>query len=118
TKASLRDQIDGARNSLLNYIQETGNVDFIDGKMIFLQGSPELSSENGISFGRLSGIVAHHIPLYLQKNRLPSHQTNCIEDWETKVEEIVDETMDQDMRLISGIPPWVQMYFYRLYAKS
>lgn len=118
TKASLKDQIEGARNSLLNYIQETGNVDFIDGKMIFLQGSPELSSENGISFGRLSGIVAHHIPLYLQKNRLPSHQTNCIEDWETKVEEIVDETVNQDMRLISGIPPWVQMYFDRLSAKS
>lgn len=118
TKASLKDQIEGARNSLLNYIQETGNVGFIDGKMIFLQGSPELSSENGISFGRLSGIVAHHIPLYLQKNRLPSHQTNCIEDWETKVEEIVDETITQDMRLISGIPPWVQMYFDRLSAKA
>lgn len=118
TKASLKDQIEGARNSLLNYIQETGNVDFIDGKMIFLQGSPELTSENGISFGRLSGIVAHHIPLYLQKNRLPSHQTNCIEDWEMKVEEIVDETINQDMRLISGIPPWVQMYFDRLSAKA
>lgn len=118
TKASLKDQIEGARNSLLNYIHETGNADFIDGKMIFLQGSPELSSENGISFGRLSGIVAHHIPFYLQKNRLPSYRTNCIEDWETKVEEIVDETINQDMRLISGIPPWVQMYFDRLSAKS
>jgi phenylacetate-coenzyme A ligase PaaK-like adenylate-forming protein len=118
TKASLKEQIEGARNSLLNYIEETGKTEFIDGKMIFLQGSPELSSENGISFGRLSGIVAHHIPLYLQKNRLPSFKTNCIEDWETKVEEIVDETIDQDMRLISGIPPWVQMYFDRLSAKS
>ena len=118
TKASLKDQIEGARNSLLNYIEETGKNDFVDGKMIFLQGSPELTSENGISFGRLSGIVAHHIPLYLQKNRLPSYKTNCIEDWEMKVEEIVEETIDQDMRLISGIPPWVQMYFDRLSAKA
>lgn len=118
TKASLKEQIEGARNALLNYIHETGNTEFVDGKIIFLQGSPELSSENGISFGRLSGIVAHHIPLYLQKNRLPSFKTNCIEDWETKVDEIVDETIDQDMRLISGIPPWVQMYFDRLSAKS
>lgn len=118
TKASLKEQINGARNSLLNYIDETGKTDFVDGKMIFLQGSPELSSENGISFGRLSGIVAHHIPLYLQKNRLPSFKTNCIEDWETKVEEIVEETIHQDMRLISGIPPWVQMYFDRLSAKA
>lgn len=118
TKASLKDQICAARNSLLNYINETGNTSFVDGKIIFLQGSPELTTENGIAFGRLSGIVAHHIPLYLQKNRLPSFKTNCIEDWEAKVEEIVDETINQDMRLISGIPPWVQMYFDRLSAKS
>ena len=102
----------------MNYINETGNTSFVDGKIIFLQGSPELTTENGIAFGRLSGIVAHHIPLYLQKNRLPSFKTNCIEDWEAKVEEIVDETINQDMRLISGIPPWVQMYFDRLSAKS
>lgn len=118
TKASLKDQVESARNALLNYIQETGNVGFIDGKMIFLQGSPELTSENGISFGRLSGIVAHHIPMYLQKNRLPSYKTNCIEDWEAKVDEIVEETFHQDMRLISGIPPWVQMYFDRLSTKA
>lgn len=118
TKVSLRDQIYAARNALLNYIDETGNTDFVDGKIIFLQGSPELTTENGIAFGRLSGIVAHHIPLYLQKNRMPSFKTNCIEDWEKKVEEIVDETINQDMRLISGIPPWVQMYFDRLSAKS
>lgn len=105
TKVSLKAQINAARNALLNYINETGNKDFVDGKMIFLQGSPELESENGVSFGRLSGIVAHHIPLYLQKNRLPSYKTNCIEDWEQKVDEIVEETIDQDMRLISGIPP-------------
>lgn len=118
TKASLKDQITSARNSLLNYISETGKTDFVDGKIIFLQGSPELTEENGISFGRLSGIVAHHVPVYFQKNRLPSFETNCIEDWEAKVDRIVDETIEEDMRLISGIPPWVQMYFDRLSAKA
>src|SRR5690606_27525279 len=87
-------------------------------KMIFVQGSPVLEKKNGIDFGRLSGIVAHHIPAYLQKNRLPSYETNCIEDWEAKIEAIVDETIDKDMRLISGIPPWVQMYFDRLSNKA
>ena len=118
TKASLKDQIASARNALLNYISETGKTDFVDGKVIFLQGSPELTEKNGISFGRLSGIVAHHVPVYLQKNRLPSFETNCIEDWEAKVDQIVDETIEEDMRLISGIPPWVQMYFDRLSAKA
>jgi hypothetical protein len=119
TQASLPNHIGSARNALLNYIGETGQSKFVDGKMIFLQGSPELSRlESGIPYGRLSGIVANHVPAYLQKNRLPSYATNCIEDWETKINKIVEETCKQDMRLISGIPSWVQMYFELLLEKT
>jgi hypothetical protein len=114
SKESMPEHIKAARNALLSYIHETGKADFVDGKMIFLQGSPVLDEKNGISTGRLSGIVAHHVPGYLQKNRLPSYQTNCIDDWEEKVDAIVKETAREDMRLISGIPPWCQMYFDRL----
>jgi hypothetical protein len=118
SKESMPEHIKAARNALLSYIHETGNADFVDGKMIFLQGSPVLSEKEGISVGRLSGIVAHHVPEYLQKNRMPSYETNCIEDWEQKVDAIVQETVKEDMRLISGIPPWCQMYFDRLSAVS
>ena len=119
TQASLPNHIGSARNGLLNYIGETGKSNFVDGKMIFLQGSPELDRlDSGIPFGRLSGIVANHVPAYLQKNRMPSYATNCIDDWETKINRIVDETSKQDMRLISGIPSWVQMYFELLLEKT
>lgn len=118
TKDSMKTHPNSARNAILSYIAETGNTDFVDGKMIFLQGSPEMTVKNGIKLGRLSGIVAHYVPNYLQKNRLPSLETNCIEDWEQKVDAIVAETIDQDMTLIGGIPPWVQMYYERLIQKS
>jgi hypothetical protein len=118
SKESMPAHITSARNALLSYVYETGNADFLDGKLIFLQGSPVLSEKTGIATGRLSGIVAHHVPGYLQKNRMPSYEINCMEDWEQKVDAIVDETMNEDMRLISGIPPWCQMYFDRLSAKS
>ena len=118
SKESMPEHIKAARNALLTYIHETGKTDFVNGKMIFLQGSPVLAEKHGVATGRLSGIVAHHIPQYLQKNRLPSYETNCIEDWEEKVDAIVEETFHEDMTLISGIPPWVQMYFDRLSAKA
>ncbi len=118
TKESMPSHINAARNAILHYINETGNADFVDGKMIFLQGSPILTEKHGIKFGRLSGIVAHFVPKYLQRNRMPSWETNCIEDWETKVNAIVDETIKEDMSVISGIPSWVQMYFERLQEKS
>ncbi len=118
SKESMPEHVKAARNALLTYIHETGNAKFVDGKMIFLQGSPVLTEKHGIKIGRLSGIVAHLVPAYLQKNRMPSYETNCIEDWEQKVEAIVGETLHEDMRLISGIPPWVQMYFDKLSEKS
>lgn len=118
TKESMPTHIAAARNAILSYIHETGKADFVDGKMIFLQGSPVLNKQNGVQVGRLSGIVAHYVPNYLQKNRMPSWETNIIEDWETKVNAIVEETIHEPMSVISGIPSWVQMYFEKLRQKS
>jgi hypothetical protein len=118
SRESMPEHLKAARNALLTYIHETGKADFVNGKMIFLQGSPVMSVKNGIKVGRLSGIVANLVPAYLQRNRMPSYKTNCIEDWETKVDAIVEETIKEDMTLISGIPPWVQMYFDRLSEKA
>ncbi len=118
TQESLPNHIGSARNALFAYIARSGNTDFVDGKMIFLQGSPVLDRKGKVPSGRLSGIVANHVPSYLLRNRMPSFATNSIPDWETKVEAIVGETMSADLRLISGIPAWVQMYFERLLART
>lgn len=118
TRDSIPNHINTARNALLCYMAESGNYGFANGKMIFLSGSPELDRVGGVPTGRLSGIVNHHVPAYLRRNQLPSYETNCIEDWETKLDKIVEETMAQNMTLISGIPPWMQMYFDRLIEKS
>jgi hypothetical protein len=118
TKDSVSNHINTARNALLCYMACSGNTGFASGRMIFLSGSPVLERVGGIPTGRLSGIVNHHIPKYLRSNQLPTYETNCIEDWETKLDKIVEETINEDMTLISGIPPWMQMYFDRLIEKS
>lgn len=118
TKDSIPNHINGARDALLHYVYRTGKSAFLDGKLIFLSGSPELEEVGGIHTGRLSGIVNHHVPAYLRRNQLPSYATNIIDDWETKLGRIVDETLNAPMTLISGIPPWVQMYFDRVVART
>lgn len=115
---SLPNHLLAARDTILSYIAETKNTSIVSGKMIFLQGSPRLTKTGEIPTGRLSGIVANHVPFYLQKNRLPSYDTNCIDDWEEKIDAIVEETHSKNMTLISGIPPWIQMYFERLQKKT
>lgn len=114
SKESMPTHINAARDALLTYIHTTGKTAFLSGKQIFLQGSPTLSKKGGIALGRLSGIVAHYVPSYLQKSRMPSWETNCIDDWEKKVEAIVAETLPEKMTLIGGIPSWVQMYFEKI----
>jgi len=118
TKESMERHIISARDSLLNYIYETGRTSFLKGKHIFLQGSPILDKKKGIPVGRLSGMAAHYVPNYIQKNRMPTWETNCIEDWEEKVDRIIDETLNERMTLISGIPSWVQMYFEKIILRS
>ncbi|MEM9835690.1 MAG: GH3 auxin-responsive promoter family protein, partial [Bacteroidota bacterium] len=118
TKESIPNHFNTARNALFCYIAETGHASWIDGKQIFLSGSPELEETNGILTGRLSGISNHMVPNWLKVSQMPSYATNCIDDWEEKVERIVDETIGADLRLISGIPPWVQMYYERLLART
>ncbi|SEI91548.1 GH3 auxin-responsive promoter [Dyadobacter sp. SG02] len=118
SKDSISNHIDSARNAILTYINETQKADFLDNKLIFLSGSPILTETGGVLTGRLSGISNHHVPGYLRSNQLPSYETNCIEDWETKLDKIIDETLDQRMSLISGIPPWVQMYFDRIIERT
>jgi hypothetical protein len=118
SKESISYHINGARNALLSYVAETGQGKFLDGGLIFLSGSPEMDEKAGIKTGRLSGIVNHHVPGYLRTNQKPSYETNCIEEWETKLDKIIDETINTDMTLISGIPPWVQMYFDRIEART
>ena len=114
TKESLPNLLQGATDALLMYIANSGKTDIFNGKFIFLQGSPVLDEIGGVKTGRLSGISAHHVPIFLKKARLPSYKTNCIEDWEEKVDAIVQETISQDMRVLSGIPSWLQMYFEKL----
>ncbi|MCB0687811.1 MAG: GH3 auxin-responsive promoter family protein [Saprospiraceae bacterium] len=116
SKESTPHHVDSARNSLFTYMVESGNHRFFDGKMLYLSGSPILQKTAGINTGRLSGIVNHQIPGWVKGNKLPSHEVNCIDAWEDKVSAIVRECAQLDVRVIGGIPPWVQMFYEELLA--
>jgi hypothetical protein len=118
TADSMPNHFGTARKALFNHVAKTGKADWADGKLIFLSGSPILELTGNIPTGRLSGIVNHEIPAWLRTSQMPSFKTNCLEEWEEKLEAIVSETLREDMTLISGIPPWVQMYYERLLERS
>jgi len=114
TKDSMPNHMHTATSAFLNIASQSGMEDVLDGRVMFLSGSPEMDSKAGIPTGRLSGIVNHEIPAWIAANKLPNYENNCIEEWGEKLDAIIKETKDVDMRLIGGIPPWVQMYFEKL----
>lgn len=118
TNDSIGNHFYSAQTAMMLFMAETGLYNIMDGQLIFLSGSPELEKKAGVMVGRLSGIVNHEIPAYLKGNQVPSWETNCMDDWEAKLDKIVDETLNKDLTLISGIPPWVQMYFDKLSART
>jgi len=118
TSDSLPNHFGSARNALFHFFGQTGRGKWLDGKLIFLSGSPALDDINGVPTGRLSGISNHLVPDWVKRSQMPTYQTNCIDSWEEKLDKIVEETLDKKMTLISGIPPWVQMYYERLIEVS
>lgn len=118
TSDSLPNHFGSARNALFHYFGQTGKGKWLDGKLIFLSGSPSLDDTNGVPTGRLSGISNHLVPAWVKRSQMPTYETNCIDSWEEKLDKIVEETLHQKMTLISGIPPWVQMYYERLLEVS
>lgn len=118
TRESLPNHFGTARNAAFNIGARRNDLSFFNGNQIFLSGSPEMAKKGSILTGRLSGIVNHQVPSWLKLSQMPSYKTNCIEDWETKLDKVVEETLAKDMRLISGIPPWVIMYFERLLERT
>jgi hypothetical protein len=78
--------------------------------MLFLSGSPELKYQNNIAIGRLSGVINHEIPRWFQSNKLPDYKINCIQPWEAKLDAMIKTYATNDIRVLSGIPPWIQMF--------
>jgi len=115
SKQSIPYHFGTARNATMSFAYRNNVVDLFDGNLLFLSGSPKLDkTEGGILTGRLSGIVNHQVPAWMRRNQVPSYDTNIISDWEEKVMGIIKEIHRKDLRMISGIPPWVTMFMEQL----
>lgn len=118
SKKGIIDQVNGAKKVLCFFAYYNKNADFVNKKMIFLQGSPLIDKEFNIPSGRLSGIVYHFVPKFFQRNKLPSYKNNIIENWESKVEAIIKEIENEDISIIGGIPPWCIQLFEKILLRK
>ncbi|MGJ5641824.1 GH3 auxin-responsive promoter family protein [Formosa sp. S-31] len=96
-----------SKDLLCMYLNNNENSQLFTGKSLRLGGSKELYKENGTVFGDLSAILIDNMPLWAEFSSTPSNRVSLMNDWETKMQAIVDETILENVTSLAGVPSWM-----------
>ncbi|WP_299187548.1 GH3 auxin-responsive promoter family protein [uncultured Aquimarina sp.] len=95
------------KDLLCMYLNNNENSKLFTGKSLRLGGSKELYKENGTSFGDLSAIIIDNMPFWAEYSSTPSNEVSLMSDWETKMTAIVNETIQENVTSLAGVPSWM-----------
>ena len=120
SKEALRDcHYRGAKDCLNFYAQMNPESQLFSGKSLILGGSHKISTRiNNTFVGDLSAILIHNNPFYTNLIRTPHRSVALMDEWEAKLEKIVETTINQDVRSLSGVPSWMLVMIKRILEKT
>ncbi|NNF82473.1 MAG: GH3 auxin-responsive promoter family protein, partial [Flavobacteriaceae bacterium] len=95
------------KDLLCMYLNNNENSQLFTGKSLRLGGSKELYKENGTIFGDLSAILIDNMPFWAEFSSTPSNKVSLMSDWEIKMQAIVDETIQENVTSLAGVPSWM-----------
>ena len=113
TKDSLKRGMASSVLCSATYLEETQNYPSLFKKMVILSANPALENINGVLTGKITGIFNRHIPSFMKKQRIPSVETNSMDDWDEKMERTIYEALGQDVGMVGGFPGWIIRFFER-----
>lgn len=96
-----------SKDLLCMYLNNNEDSQLFTGKSLRLGGSKELYKENGTVFGDLSAILIDNMPFWAEFSSTPSNKVSLMSDWETKMQAIVDETIQENVTSLAGVPSWM-----------
>lgn len=95
------------KDLLCMYLNNNEDSQLFTGKSLRLGGSKELYKENGTAFGDLSAILIDNMPFWAEFSSTPSNKVSLMSDWEYKMQAIVDETINENVTSLAGVPSWM-----------
>ncbi|GAA4274005.1 GH3 auxin-responsive promoter family protein [Aquimarina gracilis] len=95
------------KDLLCMYLNNNEDSQLFTGKSLRLGGSKELYKENGTSFGDLSAIIIDNMPFWADFSSTPSSEISLLSDWEYKMKAIVNETIQENVTSLAGVPSWM-----------
>jgi len=96
-----------SKDLLCMYLNNNEDSQLFTGKSLRLGGSKELYEENGTAFGDLSAILIDNMPFWAEFSSTPSSKVSLMSDWEYKMQAIVDETINENVTSLTGVPSWM-----------
>ncbi|MEN3323427.1 GH3 auxin-responsive promoter family protein [Mariniflexile soesokkakense] len=96
-----------SKDLLCMYLNNNEDSQLFTGKSLRLGGSKELYRENGTVFGDLSAILIDNMPFWAEFSSTPSNKVSLMSDWEHKMQAIVNETMNENVTSLAGVPSWM-----------
>ena len=96
-----------SKDLLCLYLNNNPDSELFVGKSLRLGGSKELYEQNGTVFGDLSAILIDNMPFWAEFSSTPSNEVSLMPDWETKMQAIVNETINENVTSLVGVPSWV-----------
>jgi hypothetical protein len=106
------------KDMLCWYIHDNEDTQLFTGKGLRLGGSSEVYQDNGSYFGDLSAIIIENMPFWADFSSAPSQEVALMSNWETKMDAIIDETIDENITSLAGVPSWMLVLLNRVLERS
>ncbi len=107
-----------SKDLLCMYLNNNEDAQLFTGKSLRLGGSKELYKENGTVFGDLSAILIDNMPFWAEFSSTPSSRVSLMSEWETKMQAIVDETINENVTSLAGVPSWMLVLLNNVLDKT
>ena len=96
-----------SKDLLCLYLNNNENSQLFTGKSLRLGGSKELYQDNGTVFGDLSAILIDNMPFWAELSSTPSNKVSLMSEWETKLQAIIKESVQENVTSLAGVPSWM-----------
>ena len=83
-----------------------------------LGGSSELYQNTNTYFGDLSAIIIDNLPFWAELGSTPSQKVSLMSEWEAKMEAIINETLDERVTSLAGMPSWMLVLLQNVLKKT
>ncbi|MDN3494114.1 GH3 auxin-responsive promoter family protein [Winogradskyella bathintestinalis] len=107
-----------SKDLLCMYLNNNEDAQLFTGKSLRLGGSKELYKENGTAFGDLSAILIDNMPFWAEFSSTPSNRVSLMSDWETKMQAVVEETIQENVTSLAGVPSWMLVLLNNVLDKT